>query len=244
MKVAVELEAFNTAERQNQGKKYVRGTSSNGTPDDVSSETTVILQKLSKFLDQADATNMPSRSDVRGQYSPPRKVRCKKLGHSQRNCPYNKNQSTESIENRKGQGEGSNTKRVYRFCDKSSTRKRARKSKGIASTRCVEAGMYLPVQINGIHTDMLIDSGATASLISVEVFHQIANHSSLKPVKGEMVAVNGMNFKTHGFCDLDVIIGGFCYSVRAIVAELNASVILGLDFLSEYECAIDISKNA
>ena len=245
VKVAVELEAFDKAERQRQGNKYVRGTSSNSTPDDGSSETTVILQKLSKFLDQADATNTPSSSDVRGQYSTQRKVRCykcKKLRHIQRNCPYNKNQSTESTENRKGQGEGSNMKRVGRFCDKRSSRKRARKSKRIASTRCVEAGMYLPVQINGINTDMLIDSGATASLISVEVFNKMANQPILKPVKGEMVAVNGMNLKTHGFCDFDVIIGRFCYSIRAIVAELNTSGLLGLDFLSEYECAIDLRQ--
>ena len=77
------------------------------------------------------------------------------------------------IENRKGQGEGSSTKRVGRFCDKPSSRKRARKSKKIAATRCVEAGMYLPVQVNGFHTDMLIDSRATASLISVEVFNKM-----------------------------------------------------------------------
>ena len=245
VKVAVELEAYGKAERQRQGNKYVRGTSSNGTPDDVSSETTVILQKLSKLLDQADATNTPCSSDIRGQYSTQRKVRCykcKKLGHIQRKCPYNKNQSTESIENRKGQGEGSNMKRVGRFCDKRSSRKRARKSKRIASTRCVEAGMYLPVQINGIHTDMLIDSGATASLISVDVFNKMANQPILKPVKGEMVAVNGMNLKTHGFCDFGVTIGRFCYSIRAIVADLNTSGILGLDFLSEYECAIDLRQ--
>ena len=102
--------------------------------------------------------------------------------------------------------------------------------------------MYLPVQINGIHTNMFIDSGATASLISVEVFNQMANQPSLKPVKGEKVAVNCMNLKTHGFCDFDVIIRGFCYSVRAIVAELNTSGNLGLDFLSEYECAIDLRQ--
>ena len=40
VKVAVELEAFDKAERQRQGNKYVRGTSSNGIPNDVSSETT------------------------------------------------------------------------------------------------------------------------------------------------------------------------------------------------------------
>ena len=66
MKVSVELEAFDKAERQRQGNKYVKGTSSNGSPDDVSSETTLILQKLSKFLNLADATSTSSSSDVRG----------------------------------------------------------------------------------------------------------------------------------------------------------------------------------
>ena len=47
VKVAVELETFYKTESQCQGNKYVRGTSSNGSPYDVSSETTVILQKLS-----------------------------------------------------------------------------------------------------------------------------------------------------------------------------------------------------
>ena len=78
----------------------------------------LVKQLLSKFLDQTDATNTPSSSDERGQYCTSRKVRCykcKKLGHIQRNCPYNKNQSTESIENRKGQGKGSNMKSEVRF---------------------------------------------------------------------------------------------------------------------------------
>ena len=51
-----------------------------------------------------------------------------------------------------------------------------------------------------------------------------------------------MNLKTHGFCDFDVIIGRFCYSIRAIVADLNTSGLLGLVFLSEYECAIDLRQ--
>ena len=67
VKVAVDLEAFDKAERQRQGNKYARGTSFNGTPDDASCETTVILQNLSKFLDQVDATDTPSSSGERGQ---------------------------------------------------------------------------------------------------------------------------------------------------------------------------------
>ena len=70
----------------------------------------------------------------------------------------------------------------------------------------------------------------------------MANQPSLKPVKGDMVAVNGINLKTNEFCDFDVIIGRFCYSIRAIVADLNTSGLLRLDFLSEYECIIDLRQ--
>ena len=50
-----------------------------------------------------------------------------------------------------------------------------------------------------------------------------------------MVAANGMNLRTHESCDFDVIIEGCCYSIIAIVADLNTTGILGLGFLSEYE---------
>ena len=57
-----------------------------------------------------------------------------------------------------------------------------------------------------------------------------------------MVAVNGMNLKTLGYCDLDIIIGGYSYSITAIVAELNTAGILGLYFMTEYECSIDLKQ--
>ena len=63
----------------------------------------------------------------------------------------------------------------------------------------------------------------------------------MKPVHGEMVAVDGMNLRTHECCDFDVIIGGCCYSIMAIVADLNRNGILGLDFLFEYECGMDLA---
>ena len=83
--------------------------------------------------------------------------------------------------NRKEAGGVSSVKSVGRFCDKSSSVKgEGRKARRSASARLFEAGMYLPVHINGSKTNMLIDSGATASLISVDVYEKIdkANRSS------------------------------------------------------------------
>lgn len=65
---------------------------------------------------------------------------------------------------------------------------------------------------------------------------------SLKPVQGERVAVNGMNLKTFRYSNFDIIIGGYSYSIMAIVAELNTAGIVGLDFMTEYECSIDLKQ--
>ena len=75
--------------------------------------------------------------------------------------------------NRKEAGRGSSIKPVGRFCDKSSSRKKERNVRSSVSARLFEAEMYLPVHINDIKTNVLIDSGATASLISVDVYEKI-----------------------------------------------------------------------
>ncbi|MCG7878901.1 MAG: retropepsin-like aspartic protease, partial [Candidatus Thiodiazotropha endolucinida] len=242
VKVAVELEAFDKAERQRQGNKYVRGTSCTSKVAEPSAniESSAILQKLDKLLD-LNETKKPPYSGNGGIKSKVRCYKCKKIGHIQRNCPENKHQGSV---NRKEASDETSVKRVGRFCDKNSSRKKKKKTRRTASANFVEAGMYLPVHVNGIKTDMLIDSGATASLISVDVYEKIelAERPRLKPVKGEMVAINGMNLKIHGYCHFDILIGGCCYSIMAIVAELNTSGILGLDFLTEFECSIELKQ--
>ena len=203
VKVAVELEAFDKAERQRQGNKYVRGTACTSASTETPSEHSVIqpiLERLDKLLKSYETKKSSPDSATGGSNPKFRCYKCKKPGHFQRDCPLIKKSPPEG---NKSAGEDTNAKRVGRFCDKSSTRKKGRKAKRSASARFVEAGMYLPVQINGIETNMLVDSGAAASLISVEVYEMMdkGNKLSLKPVQGEMVAVNGMNLKTLGYCD-------------------------------------------
>lgn len=84
---------------------------------------------------------------------------CKEIGYFQRTCPLSNSQSTE----------GPIVKIVGRFCDKTSHRKRNHDN----MQPIVEVGMNLPVRIYGIRKDMLIDSGATASLLSPEVYYSL-----------------------------------------------------------------------
>ena len=130
-----------------------------------------LLEKLDKLLNAHERRKRPD-GVTEGASPRFRCSKCKKLGHFKRNNPLNKTPSTENnVKGRNVEGEA-NTKRVGRSCNKSSTRKKGRKARS-SSAGLVEAGMYLPVQINGIEANMLIDSGATASLISVEVYERI-----------------------------------------------------------------------
>ena len=137
-----------------------------------------------------------------------------------------------------------NTKRVGRSCNQSSTRKMGRKAWKSASAGLVEAGMYLPVQINGIEANMIFDYGARASLLSVQVYEKMGKERqpSLKPVQGEMVAVNGLKLKILGYWDFGITIGGYTYSKMAVVAELNMTGILGLDFMTQCESSIGLKQ--
>ena len=108
----------------------------------------------------------------------------------------------------------------------------------------VEAGMYLSVSVFGVKTSMLIDSDATTSLLSTNMYCSIPAdmRPSLKPVRDEIIATNGMTLEILGSGEFDIDVAGFCYPSTIIVAKLNTTGILGLDFLSAHDCDINMIK--
>lgn len=86
-------------------------------------------------------------------------------------------------------------------------------SRGGGGTGLVEAGMYLPVCANSVKTNMLIDSGATASLLSTEIYQSIPakNRPNLQPIHAEMVEISGMSMEIFGYGEFNLDIGGCCY---------------------------------
>ena len=106
--------------------------------------------------------------------------------------------------------------------------------------------MYLSVSVFAVKTSMLIDSGATASLLSTDMYYSIPadRRPTLKPVRGEMVAINGMTLEVLGSGEFDIDVAQSCYPSTIIVAKLNTTSILGLDFLSAHDCDINMNHKA
>ena len=212
-----------------------------------------ILKRIDQLIQQQHKEPRVSNTIQRDNR---RKVRCYKykgLGHVQRNCPLNNNQSTKRASGKREIDSTIDVKRVGRFCDKRSVqngnRRRQRPISVGSNTspqQTVEAGMYLSVSVFGVKTSMLIDSGATASLLSTDMYYSkpADRRPSLKPVRGEMVAINGMTLEILGSGDFDIDVAESCYPSTFFVAKLNTTGILGLDFLSAHDCDINMNHKA
>ena len=64
--------------------------------------------------------------------------------------------------------------------------------------------------MNGVEADMLIDSGATTSMISTELYSKtsVQDIPSLEPFPGQLVAVNSMPLEVKSSGEFDMNIEG------------------------------------
>ncbi|CAG2245269.1 unnamed protein product [Mytilus edulis] len=101
--------------------------------------------------------------------------------------------------------------------------------------------MFIEAKVNGCKAKMLIDTGATVSLISKKLFDSMRLHV-LSPMDREILTTNGSPLNVFGKTIIDIDINGYVYSNIAVVADLNIDGILGIDFQRSHSCVIDITK--
>ncbi|VDH96598.1 Hypothetical predicted protein [Mytilus galloprovincialis] len=104
-----------------------------------------------------------------------------------------------------------------------------------------EAGMFIEAKVNGCKAKMLIDTGATVSLISKKLFDSMGSHV-LSPMDREILTTNGSPLIVFGKTIIDIEINGDVCSNIAVIADLNVDGILGIDFQRSHSCVINITK--
>ncbi|CAC5412259.1 unnamed protein product [Mytilus coruscus] len=105
-----------------------------------------------------------------------------------------------------------------------------------------DAGMFLKAKVNGIITDLLIDTGATVTVISTKMFQKMLNMPNLIPTERDIITANGDSLHMSGKTELEIETDKFKNTNTAIVADINVDCILGLDFLRTQEAYMNISK--
>jgi predicted aspartyl protease len=219
---AVELEAFNRAEKktlESQGLlRAVRNTdtSSKQKPNEE-------IEMLKKSMDELKAT-MKSLQSQLGESNNTRFARkpftcyeCCQEGHSKRYCPELR-WSTDNVQG--NPKEASSVKR----------------------SSCTGSGLYVEAKINGTPATCLIDTGATLTIVSSKFMDSVQALSSLESFKHNIFTASGTVMQSIGKTSVIIEIGGFETLVNVVVANIDAEVILGLDYMTSQGIMIDISN--
>ena len=159
---------------------------------------------------------------------------CGRKGHIARNCWERQSQQSQGnfnpSEARRGEGHV-----------------KAQKTMVTVPTLSVSSAISFSVSgmIGACPLELLVDTGATVSLLNVNMWNKIdSTKLSLEQWTGKkLVGVNGAPLLVKGLTRAQVCIEGFEFVGNFVVSgELVVDAILGLDFLQQHNCVIDVGK--
>ena len=269
VKVAVELEAFDRAERQRRGQKYARQT-------DVQTEWNSELKQLVERMNEdrkKDKSNLSELIDLMKQNQKevsydkknripqskaamnskpkrrcyicgdekhlantcpkkPKCFACNETGHKSFDCPKNKRKADPS---------------EHTAQTEQPTNRKTIKQAGHNYEHpidIIDSGIYCCGVLHGVGITALVDSGATATMISDTVYTKLPLHKRplLKPVECRMVAANGEDVTTIGLAEFTFPFSGKLFHLPAIVANINTEVVIGLDFMQKFSCNLNLKE--
>ena len=108
------------------------------------------------------------------------------------------------------------------------------------NTRTMGDGLYAEGLINDQPCMLLLDTGSTISIVSTKIVHQCkgviteSRYKQLRTATGQVTPVLGC-------ATFDITIGRYRGQCEMLVADIKDSCIIGLDFMQQYECTLDIS---
>ena len=149
---------------------------------------------------------------------------CHERGHISRNCP-NKDENAGSREENHEQRSVSTTRRI--------------RSGNLTS---IDSGLYASVQINGVPADFILDTGASVTIMSYETFDAInsSKQPTLNPIRGDLTLADGRELQTRGTANFKIKIGSRNIEHEAVVAAIRGPGIIGLDFMMEHKCTLNL----
>ena len=122
-------------------------------------------------------------------------------------------------------------------------------SSGTHVTTCISPvnvadTLHAVVQLFGLTCSFLIDTGAAVSLISCNTWKRHSTVHELEPLlQRRLVSVDGAPLHVFGTAQVSLMVAGVqCTTNLVVVDGLTVEGILGLDFLQQYQCSVDVAK--
>lgn len=103
-----------------------------------------------------------------------------------------------------------------------------------------EAGMYVKALIHSVNTNLLVDTGATLSVLSSRVYETIKSKPVLFHTDQVVSSASGTNLTVLGKTLININMGDTTYTQEVIVTDLSVDGVIGLDFMKKYKCTVDV----
>ncbi|XP_065923756.1 uncharacterized protein [Magallana gigas] len=245
IQLAVELEAYNRAER----KGYARPTAPDPENDTLAKTIDALNAKIDSLQLEVKSLKRQGGGDAqlrpRAQEQQKLCYYCRKPGHIRKDCKgYRDNRlrenstiSSESGNRRYGRRAEANSNQMQN------------KTNGTASiganTVGSDAGLFLKMEICGVVAKLLVDTGATLTLISTDLLSKVSDNDKpvLKDMKRQILDAGGNCLRIRGRGNFPAKCSTLNTRIEAVVADLGLDGILGLDFFERHSCCIDIQRS-
>ncbi|KAL3865474.1 hypothetical protein ACJMK2_042861 [Sinanodonta woodiana] len=106
-------------------------------------------------------------------------------------------------------------------------------------------GIYIEAEISGVQVLCLLDTGSTLSVLHPNRY--LAIPEEIRPPveykSFQLRMADGGLIPIQGCVTLPIKINGKVFNHRLIIADIQAPVVLGYDFLFDYECKIDVAES-
>ena len=105
-------------------------------------------------------------------------------------------------------------------------------------------GLYLDLKVENLSLLGLIDTGSTVSIIHTKKFDLLpmSIRETVSPTRCVLRMADGGPVGCKGTTFLPLSIGGKVYNQQVLIADIEAPLVVGYDFLYDKQCSLDISK--
>ena len=98
---------------------------------------------------------------------------------------------------------------------------------------------------NNCGVNLVIDSVSTVTAISSKTYDKINSNSKppLSQISEQVLLADGKAMQISGMCTLKIALGHLEVEHDVLVADLESEGLLGVDFMSKYQCVLNFKKN-